>query len=113
MFNFSQEYAVHRLFLKADNIRYTPNSLNFANGEINQIFNDIPGENIAFSLEDSFLVRGFIVTHRVDGHARYADCDHIRLVNLCPIAFFNTYRLTSSSGKEIEEICNAHVFCLK
>ena len=29
-----------------------------------------------------------------------------------PIALFNEYRLSSSSGKEIEETDNAHVICL-
>ena len=41
-----------------------------------------------------------------------ADGDQIRLVNPGPIALFNKYRLTSSSGKEIEEIDKAHVICL-
>ena len=41
------------------------------------------------------------------------DADHIRLVNRGAITFFNKYRLTSSSGKEIEEIENAHVICLR
>ena len=36
----------------------------------------------------------------------------MRLVNIGPIASFKKYRLTSSSGKEIEEIDNAHVICL-
>ena len=77
------------------------------NGENNQLFIDIPGENSAISLEDSYLELGFIVTHRA-GHARYATGDLIRLVNLGPISLFSKYRLTSSSGKEIEEIENTH-----
>ena len=54
----------------------------------------------------------FNVTDRAGGYARYADGDHIGLVNLCPFALFNKYRLTSSSGKEFKEIDNAHVICL-
>ena len=38
--------------------------------------------------------------------------DHMRLVNLGPIAFFIKYRFTSSCGKEIEEIDDAHFICL-
>ena len=33
-------------------------------------------------------------------------------MNLGPIALFNKYTLTSSPGKEIEQIDNAHVICL-
>ena len=82
------------------------------NGENNQIFIDIPREDSAISLKDSYLEIDFSVTHRTGAHDRYIDDDHIRLVNLGPIALFNKYRLTSSSGKEIEELDNAHVICL-
>ena len=53
------------------------------------------------------------MTHRAGAHAPYADDDHTSLVNLGPIALFNKYRLTRSSGKETEEIDNAHVICLR
>ena len=78
----------------------------------NQFFNDIPREDSAISLKVSYLELDFSVTHRAGAYARYADGDHIRLVNLGPIAFFDKYRLASSSKKEIDEIDNAHVFCL-
>ena len=63
-------------------------------------------------MEFSFLELHFSVTHRAGAHSRYVDGDDIRFINLGPIAIFNKYRLTSSSGKEIEEIDNAHVTCL-
>ena len=63
-------------------------------------------------MKDSYLELDFNVTHRAGAHAQYVDDNHIRLVNLGPIALFNKYRLTSSSGREIEEIDNAHVICL-
>ena len=63
-------------------------------------------------MRDSYLELDFSVTHRAAAHARYVDDDHIILINLAPIALFNKYRLSSSSGKEIEEIDNAHVICL-
>ena len=58
-------------------------------------------------MKDSYLELDFNVNHRAGGHDRYADGDHIRLVNLGPIALFNRYRLTSSSGTEMEKINNA------
>ena len=63
-------------------------------------------------MKDSYLELDFRVTDRAGAHARYADGDHIRLVNLGPIALFDKYRLTGSSKKEIDEIDNAHVICL-
>ena len=63
-------------------------------------------------MKDSYLELDFSVTLRAGAHNRYVDNDQIRLVNLGPIALFIKNRLTSSSGKEIEEIDNAHVICL-
>ena len=60
----------------------------------------------------SYLELDFNVTHRASAHAWYVDDDNIRVVNLSPIAFTFKQLLTSSSGKEIEEIDNAHVICL-
>ena len=112
MFNLSQKHAVDRPILKCDYIRYTPPSLNLVNGESIQMFNDIPREESAISLKDSYLELDFNVTNRAGAQARYADGDHIISVNLGSIALFNKYRLTSSDGKEIKEIDNAHVICL-
>ena len=64
-------------------------------------------------MEDRYLELEFNVTHRARVHARYADGDHLRSVNLKPIFLFNKDTLTSSSVKEKEEIHNAHVISLK
>ena len=77
-----------------------PQSLNLVYGENNQILFDIRREDSAISLKDSYLELDFNVTHRAAVHIRYVDSDHIRVVNLGPIAMFNKYGLTSSSGKE-------------
>ena len=91
MFNLSQKYAVDRPILKCDFTRYTPPSLNIVNGENNQIFVDVPREDSASSLKDSYLEIDFNVTDRAGAHGRYVDNDHIRLVHLGPIALFNNY----------------------
>ena len=65
----------------------------------NQIFIDIPREDTAISLKDSYLELDFSVTHRAGAHNRYVDGDHIRLGNLGPKALFNKDTLTSSSCK--------------
>ena len=86
--------------------------LKLVNGESFEIFIEILREDSAISLKDSYLELDFIVSHRAGAHARYADGDHIGLVNIGPLALFNEYRLTNSSGKEVEEIDNDHVFYL-
>ena len=63
-------------------------------------------------MRDGYLELDFNVTHRAGAHARYAGGDHTKLVNLSVIALFNKYKLTCSSGKEIEENDNAHIICL-
>ena len=68
MFNLSQKFAVDRLILKSDYIRYKPPSLNLVKGENNQIFIDIPREDSAISLKDSYLELDFNVTHRAGAH---------------------------------------------
>ena len=63
-------------------------------------------------MKDSNLDLDFNISHKAGPHARSADNDHIKFVNLGPTALFNKYRLTSSSGKEIEDVDNAPVICL-
>ena len=82
------------------------------NKENNQLSVDIPIEDSAVPLKDSFLELDFIVSHKAAAHSRYVDGDYIRLVSLGLLALNNKCRLTSSSGKEKKEIDNAHVICL-
>ena len=100
MFNLSQKDAVVIPILNCEYFRYTPPSLNLVNGGKIQNFIVKPREDSAISLKVSYLELDFKVTHRAGAHARYADDDHIRLVNLGPIALFNKHRLTSFSGKD-------------
>ena len=58
-------------------------------------------EDSAISLKNSYLELDLNVIHWARGHAWYSDGYDIRLVSLDPIALFENYRLTSSSGKEI------------
>ena len=43
---------------------------------------------------------------------RYVDADNIWLINLAAIAFFNNFKLTTSSGKHLENIDHAHIVSL-
>ena len=60
---------------------------------------------------NSYLELNFDVLHAADNN-RYVDANDIRLVNFGPIAFFSNYKLTTSSGKHLEEISHAHIVSL-
>ena len=36
----------------------------------------------------------------------------MRLVNIGPIGFLNNFKLTTSSGKHLEDISHSHIVCL-
>ena len=57
---------------------------------------------------NSYLELNFDVLHAVTNN-RYVDANDIRLVNLGQIALFSDYKLPTSSGKPLEEICHAHI----
>ena len=61
---------------------------------------------------NSYLDLNFDVVHAANPDNRYADGDDIRLVNLCPIALFSSYKLTYSSGKHLEDFSHALIVSL-
>ena len=60
---------------------------------------------------NSYLGLNFAVLH-ADDDDRYVNANDIRLVNLGPIVLFSNYKLTTSSGKHLEEISHAHIVSL-
>ena len=60
---------------------------------------------------NSYLEINFHVLQAASNN-RYVDANDIRLVNLGPIALFSNYKLTTSSGKHLEEISHAHIVSL-
>ena len=59
----------------------------------------------------SYLELNFDVLQAATGN-RYAVGADIRLVNLAVIALFSIHKLTTSSGKHLEEINHAHIVSL-
>ena len=59
----------------------------------------------------SYIDLNFDVVHGVNND-RYADNTESRLVNSEPIALFSNYKLTTSSGKHLEEVSHAHIVSL-
>ena len=111
MFKLNENYEVDRKILKCDYIRYSPAEISTINTANSQIYINIPREDSVISLLNSYIKLNFDVL-RVDNSNRYVDVNDIRLVNLGPIALFSNYKLTTSSGKHLEEISHAHIVSL-
>ena len=97
--------------MKCDYIRYSPSEISTKNTTNSQIYNNIPGEGSVISLLKSYVELNFDVLQAATGN-RYADGTDIGLVNLAVIALISNYKLTTSSGKHLEEINQAHFVSL-
>ena len=111
MFKLSEKSNIYRDFLKCDYIQYSPSELSMINTANFQSYINIPRRDSVNSLLNSLLDLNFDVFHAANRVNRSADGDDFRLVNLGPFAIFINYKLTSSSGKLIEESNNAHIAC--
>ena len=111
MFKLSEKYSVNRDILKCDYIRYSPSEISTINTANSQVYINTPREDTVISLLNSYLGLNFDVL-RADNSNRYLDGNDIRLVNLGPIALFSNYKLTTSSGKHLENIDHAHIVSL-
>ena len=70
-----------------------------------------PREDSVISLSISYLDLNFEVIRKAD-HSRYGNGNDIRSVHLGPIALFTNFKLTTSSGKHLEDINQAHIVFL-
>ena len=111
MFKLSEKYEIDRKILKCDYIRYSPSEISTINTPNSQIYINIPREDSVISLLNSYFEIKFDVL-KAATRDRHADADDIRLINLGPIALFSTYKLTTSSGKHLENIDHAHIVSL-
>ena len=110
MFKLSEKYEIDRRILKCDYIRYSPSEISTINTPNSQIYINIPREDSVISLLNSYIELNFDVLKATTSN-RYEDTDDIRLINLGPIGFSN-YKLTTSSGKHLENIDHAHIVSL-
>ena len=110
MFKLNEKYEINREILKCDYIRYSPSEISTINTANSQVYINIPREDSVISLLNSYLELNFDVLHAATNN-RYADGNDIRLVNLGPIGLFN-YKLTTASGKHLENIDHAHIVSL-
>ena len=111
MFKLNENYEINRDILKCGYIRYSPSELGTIKTANSQVYINIPREDSVISLLNSYLELKFDVLHAVNNN-RYVDGIDIRLVNLGPIGLFSNYKLTTSSGKHLENIDHAHIVSL-
>ena len=111
MFKLNEKYKIDRRILKCDYIRYSPSEISTINTPKSQIYITVPREDSVISLLNSYIEINFDVLKAATSN-RYADTDDIRLINLAPIGLFSNYKLTTSSGKHMENIDHAHIVSL-
>ena len=111
MFELNENYEVDRRILKCDCIRYSPPETSTMNNPNSQIYINIPREDSVISLLTSYVDLNFEVIQKADD-SRYVNGIDIRLVTLRPIALFSTFKLSTSSGKRLEDISHAHLVSL-
>ena len=111
MFKLCEKYSVNRDITKCDYIRYSPAEISTKNTTNSQVYINIPREDSVISLLNSYLELNFDVLHAATNN-RYVDGNDIRLVILGPIALFSNYKLTTSSGKHLENIDHSHIVSL-
>ena len=93
-----------------DFIKYSPSSLATINNNNSNISISLPREDAYICLQNSYISIEFEVLKNDD--TRYADGDQISLVNFGLIALFSEAKLTTSSGKHLENVDNLHPISL-
>ena len=111
MFKLNEKYEINRDILKCDYIRYSPSEISTKNTANSQVYINIPREDSVISLLNSYLELNFDVL-RADNSNRCLDGNDIGLVNLGPIGLFSNSKLTTSSGKHLENTDHAHIISL-
>ena len=109
IFTLNEKYDVKRSILKYVYIRYSPFEIYTIKTAISHIHFFIPKEVSVISSLIIYLVVYFDALHAATNNRHGND---ISLVNLGPIALFSTYRLTTNSGKHLEDISHAHIVSL-
>ena len=103
MFKLNERYEVDRKVFKCDYIQYSPSEFSTINTANSQIYFNLPREDSPFSLLKSYLDLNFDVLNAATNN-RYVDIDDIWLINLAAVALISNFKLTTSSGKHLENI---------
>ena len=111
MFELNEKYESNKNISKCVYIRYSPSEISTINTDNSQIYVNIPREGSGISFLNSYLELNCDVLQAATIY-RYADNIDTKLVNLGSIALFNKHKLTTSSGKHLENIEHGHIACL-
>ena len=111
MFKRNEKCEVHRNILNCDYIRYSPSEIGTINTANSQMYVKLPREDSVISRLNRYLDLNVDIIHAATGNM-YADGNDIKLINSGPIAIFSNYKLTTSSGKRLEDINHAHFVSL-
>ena len=108
MFTINQDYEVDQKILESDYIRISSSEISTINTATSQKDINIPREDSVPSLLNSYLDLNFDVLHAGTNN-RYVENNDIRLGDLGPNALFSIYKMTTSSGKHLEDTNHAHI----
>ena len=110
MFKLNENYEIDRRSLKCGRNQHLQKST--LKTPSSQTYIHTPRDDSVISLLKSYLDSNSEVIKKVDTF-RYAYCTDIQLVNLGPIVLFSNFKLTTSSGKHLEDISHAHIVSSK
>ena len=108
MFRLNENYEVYRRILKCDFIRSSPAETSTINAPNSQKYINISRRDSIIGLVKIYLDLNFQVMIKAD-NSRYANGNDIKLVNRAPIALFVNFKLTTSSGRHLEDISHAYL----
>ena len=111
MCKLNKKYEVNRSISKSVYLRHSPSEINTINIAHSQIYINIPRKESVICLLYSCLDVNFDVIHAATNN-RDADDNDIKIITLGPIGSFSNSKLTTRSGKPLEDISHAYiVYC--
>ena len=106
MFASKSKYTLDKPVHKIYFIKYSPSSLATVNKANSNISISLPREDAYECLQNSYNSLEFELPK--NDNTRYTNGDEISLVNFGPVALFSEAKLTTSSGKHLENVDNLH-----
>ena len=103
---FSLKKTIEKPVHKNIFFKYSPTSLATINNNNSIVSISLSSEDPYICLQNSNTSKNFEVLKQDD--TRYADGDQISLMTFGPVALFSEAKLTTSSGKHLEEVDKLH-----
>ena len=97
---------IHEIYF----IKYSPNILTTVNNNKCNISISLPIEDAYICLQNPYISLEFEVLK--NDITRYADGDQISIMNFGTVALFSEAKMTTSSGKHLEQVDNLHIISI-